>query len=197
VPIPNGGLSVCSVATFAGPASGTVNLLTGDTSATVPLSLRVFLTSIPAQPCPRCSATGAPGAVGSGTCDRGARAGLSCTTRNSAGGSADCLPGPEAIDLGTITATLPVTTGIASGADPTGIFCAGQANAGCFSSPACREIVFTGSAPNAALAAIAPQPATLVSLFCIPPSGNPLIDGVAGLPGPAAISLTGTIRANF
>jgi len=197
VPIPNGGLSACSIGTFAGPASGTVNLLTGETSATVPLSLQVFLTGNAVQPCPRCSASGAPGAVGSGTCDRGARAGLPCTTRNSAGGSSDCPPGPEAIELGTLTATLPVTTGTAAGSDPDGIFCPGQPNGGCFGDPACREITATGSAPNALLAALTPQPATLVSLFCIPATGSPLVDGPADLPGPAAISLAGTIRASF
>lgn len=196
VPIPNSGLSACSVASFAGPASGSVNLLTGATSATVPLGLHVFLTGNATQPCPRCSATGAPGAVGSGTCDRGARMGLACTTRNSEGGSSDCPPGAEALDLGTLSATLPVTTGAASLADAGGLFCPSQSNAGCFGDPDCRQITLTGAAPNATLAAITPQPATLVSTFCVPGTGT-IIDFATDLPGPAAISLVGTIRASF
>jgi len=200
VPVPNGALSACSVSTFTAPSTGTVNLLTGATTANVSLGLHLYVTGNNAQPCPRCSATGTPTAPGSGTCDRGARMGLSCTTTNSHGLSKDCAPGGTdgSTDLGTVTANLtPVTTGTASKSNPTGIFCPGQTSPGCFGQSTCRSITETGVAPNATLSAVTPQPSTLVSTFCVPSSGNVLVDGSAGLPGPAAISLQGTIRGSF
>lgn len=149
LPIPNGSLSACAVTTFAAPATGTVNLVTGATTANVMLSQHVFFTGNAAQPCPRCSATGAPGAVGSGVCDRGARAGLTCTTRNAQGGSSDCVPGGSdgSVDLGSFTANLsPLTTGTASTSSGSGLFCAGQTTAGCFGDAPCRSITETGQA---------------------------------------------------
>jgi hypothetical protein len=201
VPIPNGALSVCSVNTFAAPASGTVNLLDGSTTANVSLNLQIFLTSNPGQPCPRCSATGTPAAPGSGSCDRGARAGLTCTSTNSQGLSRDCLPGGSdgSTGLGTIGANLsPVTTGTASKSNPTGLFCPGQTAPGCFGEATCRSITETGTSPGAAItSALAPQPATLVSTFCVAATGNNLLDGPAGLAGPAAISLPGQVRSQL
>jgi hypothetical protein len=201
VALPNGGLSACSVNTFSAPASGTVNLLTGDTTANVALNLHVFLTGNAAQPCPLCSASGAPGAPGTGTCDRGARAGLICTSTNSQGLSKDCPPGggDGSTDVGTIAAVLsPVTTGTASKSNPAGLFCPGQTVAGCFGDTACRSITETGVSPGIAItSALAPQPATLVSTFCVQATGNGLLDGPAGLPGPAAISLPGQVRSQL
>ncbi len=201
VPIPNGGLSACSVNTFGAPASGSVNLLDGSTTANVSLNLHVYVTGNAAQPCPRCSATGAPGAVGSGTCDRGARAGLACMTTNSQGLSKDCQPGGSdgSTDVGVIGADLsPVTTGTASKSNPQGLFCPSQPVPGCFGNGTCRSITETGASPGAAISsALSPQPATLVSTFCVPATGNGLLDFPAGLPGPAAISLPGTVRAQL
>jgi hypothetical protein len=201
VPIPNGGLSACAVSTFAAPASGATNLLTGASTANVTLALHVYVTGNPGQPCPRCSAVGAPGAPGTGTCDRGANAGGSCTTQNSQGLSKDCQPGgaDASVDLGSITADLsPVTTGTATFANPSGLFCPGQTNAGCFGDSACRSVQVTGVSPGVSLVAtVSPQPATLVSTFCVPGTGNALIDGSIDLPGPAAITLPGLIRARL
>lgn len=201
VAIPNGALSACSVNTFSAPATGTVNLLDGATTANVALDLHVYLTGNPTQPCPRCSATGAPGAPGTGTCDRGARAGLGCETTNSQGLSKDCLPGGSdgSLDVGTIDANLsPVTTGTTSLSNPSGLFCPGQTAPGCFGDPTCRSITETGAAPGAAInSALSPQPATLVATFCIPATGNALLDSPAGLPGPAAISLPGRVRSQL
>ncbi len=201
VPIPNGGLSACSVNNFTAPVTGSVNLLTGATTTNVSLGLHVFVTGNAAQPCPRCSAAGAPGAPGTGTCDRGARAGLACTSTNSQGLSKDCLPGGSdgSIDVGTINASLsPVTTGTASLSNPNGLFCPGQTQPGCFGSSACRSITETGVSPGVAItSSLAPQPATLVSTFCVPATGNALLDSPAGLPGPAAISLQGTVRSQL
>jgi hypothetical protein len=200
VPIPNGQLSACSVSTFSSPSTGTVNLLTGATTANVGLNLHLYVTGNAGQPCPKCSASGTPGAPGTGTCDRGARAGLACTSTNSQGLSKDCQPGGTdgSVDLGSVVANLsPVTTGTSSKSNPTGLFCPGQTAPGCFGDSTCRSFSETGVAPNATLSAVTPQPATLVSTFCVPSSGNVLVDGSAGLPGPAAISLQGTIRGQF
>src|SRR5262249_52561840 len=46
-----------------------------------------------AQPCPRCSATGTPSSPGTGTCDRGPRATMACTTTSSTGVTRDCPTG--------------------------------------------------------------------------------------------------------
>jgi hypothetical protein len=37
-----------------------------------------------------------------------------------------------------------------------------------------------------------PHPATLASIFCIPPTYDPIIDNAANLPGPGAVTLPGT-----
>ena len=173
----------------------------GPTTANVSLNLQVFLTSNAGQPCPRCSATGTPAAPGTGRCDRGARAGLACTSTNSQGLSRDCLPGGSdgSTDLGTIVANLsPVTTGTASKSNPTGLFCPGQTAPGCFGEATCRSITETGTSPGAAItSALSPQPATLVSTFCVAATGNSLLDGPAGLAGPAAISLPGQVRSQL
>ena len=69
--------------------------------------------------------------------------------------------------------------------------------AGCLGNTSCRSFTETGAAPNAVLSTVTPQPATLASTFCVPSSGSVLVDGSAGLPGPAAISLPGMIRGQF
>jgi hypothetical protein len=201
VPIPNGALSACSVSTFAAPGGGSTNLLTGASTVNVQLGLRLYVTGNPTQPCPRCSAVGAPGAPGTGTCDRGANAGGPCTSVNSQGLSKDCQPGGAdgSVDLGTLVADLsPVTTGTATLANPSGLFCPAQDNPGCFGDADCRSVQVTGTAPGLSLiAAATPLPATLVSTFCVPGTGNALIDGSVDLAGPAAISLPGLIRAQL
>src|SRR5262249_3162673 len=157
VPVPNGGLSACSVSTFTAPSTGTVNLVSGATTANVRLGLHLFVTGNAGQPCPRCSATGAPGAPGSGTCDRVARPGLGCSTTNSQGRAKDCPPGGTdgSVDLGTVVANLsPVTTGTSAKSNPAGLFCPGQTVAGCFGHSTCRSFTETGAAPNATLSAV-------------------------------------------
>jgi hypothetical protein len=200
VPIPNGALSACSVSTFTAPSTGTVNLVTGATTASVNLGLHLYVTGNAGAPCPRCSVTGTPSAPGTGFCDRGLHMGSTCSTTNSHGLSKDCPPGGAdgSVDLGTVVANLtPVTTGTSAKSNPSGLFCPGQISPGCFGHANCRSFSETGVAPNAALSAVTPQPSTLVSTFCVPSSGSVLVDGSAGLPGPAAISLQGTIRGTF
>jgi hypothetical protein len=124
LPIPNGGLSTCVVNSFASNAGGSVNTATGAMSLNVPLSAHVYVTGNGTQPCPRCQAVGSPTAPATGTCDRGARAGLTCLTTNSAGGSADCIPGGTdgSSDLGSIGVDLtPLIKGTASDSAPPGL----------------------------------------------------------------------------
>ena len=45
--------------------------------------------------------------------------------------------------------------------------------------------------PAGSLADNMPHHSVLASVFCIPPTNNPAVDGVADLPGPGAIGLNG------
>ena len=73
--------------------------------------------------------------------------------------------------------------------------CPFQGNPGAFAVPSTRSIEMTGS-PAAGGLSGTPADATLVSAFCIPKTGNVLIDGAANLPGPGATSLGGTLQLN-
>ena len=217
LPIPNplagGSLTVCVQNTWAQPASGTLDLSTGSSSTNVPLQSDNYLTGNLAQPCPRCSATGTPAAPGTGTCDRGPRTGMSCTTTNSGGitrdcptGGADaghvCTPGGgtciDGAHVGAISVNLsPLTTGASSKSDPGGLFCPNQGPAagaghleGCFGKPLCRSYSEQGVEAGPITQDV-PATATLVSTFCIAATGNGLVDASADLPGPGAVSLPG------
>jgi hypothetical protein len=58
----------------------------------------------------------------------------------------------------------------------------------------CRVALTETGAPSACLADGAGHSATLVSIFCITPTFNGLVDGSADLPGPGAVSLPGTAQ---
>ena len=85
---------------------------TGASSTSVPLQSDNYLTGNLAQlPCPRCSATGTPAAPGTGTCDRGPRTGMPCTTTNSGGITRDCpTGGADAGHVCTPAAAAPAST---------------------------------------------------------------------------------------
>ncbi len=68
-----------------------------------------------------------------------------------------------------------------------------QKDEGCLGDPNCTTITETGSVAGG-LASHAPVNAKLVSVFCIPPAYNGPVDGAAGLPGPGAASLVGTVQ---
>jgi hypothetical protein len=196
--------------TWTQPASGTADLAAGTSSTSVPLQSYVVLTGNSDQPSPKCSAAGSPSNPGTGTCDRGPRTGMACTTTNSQGLTRDCLtggadathpctPGNQCIDgtfIGTIPVDLtPLTTGTSSKTAANGVFCTGQTSAGCFGSGACVSITENGDPANAITVGV-PATATLASVFCIPATGNQLIDGTAALAGPGAVSLPGTFVAH-
>jgi hypothetical protein len=225
LPIPNPLLPVlttCVLNTWAAPASGTFNLATGTSSTNVPLDSDIYLTGNLAQPCPVCSGSGSPSSPGTGTCDRGPRATLACTSTNSDGLTRDCLTGGSAgtgcgssgtdpcpctaggglcVDgshVGVIGVNLsPLTTGTATATDAGGLFCPGQgaAQVGCFGSQACRTITENG-VPAGPITPGTPATATLASVFCISATGNGSVDATANLPGPGAVSLPGTFVVN-
>jgi hypothetical protein len=194
LPITNAGTSTCVLNTFLGAGGGTIDVSTGGGSTIVPLSSNVFLTGNAAAPCPRC--------VG-GFCERGPNAGAACTTSNAAGTSNACQP--DGTNLGMISVDLtPLTGGLAVKTDAGGLFCPGQGaptnpaagpKPGCFGSITCKRVEEQGTLAGA-LTLNVPAAARLASVFCIPETPGALgtlINLAAGLPGPGATSLPGTL----
>ena len=133
-------------------------------------------------------------AVASGkTCTYGKSPGAACTPVGSLMTSNDCLPSlggfqaPLGVDL------TPLTTGEAEKTDPAGSFCPSQTTAGAFGQATARRIAETGT-PAGNLSDMAAHPSVLASVFCIPATGNPAVDGVSDLPGPGAIGLNGVMQ---
>jgi hypothetical protein len=198
-------LTTCVLNTFSSPASGTLDLSTGAQTTNVALSSAIFLTGNAVQPCPRCSVTGTPGSPGTGTCNRGPNLGQPCTTTNSVGLTRDCPTAAHPADLNATPAGVlaidlsPLTTSTVTRTEPTGFFCPGQAanDVGCFSgtgSETCRSITENGS-PSGPITPGTPANATLASVFCIPATTDPLVNGTGKFPGPGAVSLPGTFVA--
>lgn len=180
LPIASGVLSMCVAQTFMAPASGTLDPGAGTFTGDLPLASLATLTSNATQPCPLC--------VGN-TCDGTAsNGGAACTPDADSGESHDCIPaGPVLPPLGI---SFPgVTTGAATASDGSGIFCPGQAHAGAFGHPTAIDVTATGEPAGNLETGQPPRPATLASVFCVPVTGNLLIDGSSDLPGPGAITL--------
>ena len=184
-PVPvNGFPTTCVVNTFAQDASGTINTTTGESSVSITLASRVFITLGQPSTCPICDG---------GACNWGANAGGACTTSNAGGTSLDCQPGPS-LFLATLPVDLtPLTTApnVKTAAD--GLFCASQFHPGAFGQAATQAIQQTGS-PAGDLTDGLPHPSTLVSNFCIPQTNNPAVDATADLPGPGSLSLPGNAQ---
>jgi hypothetical protein len=212
LPIPNGPLTTCVLNTFEEDASGTLDLTKGESSTNIKLVSDTYLTGNAAQPCPKCSGSGSPSSPGTGTCDRGPRAGMACTSTNSTGYTRDCPTGGvgdvnhpctpgggNCIDgshIGPIHVDLsPLTTGSTNKSDAGGLFCPLQAHAGCFAQATCTSITENGVAAGAVTLGT-PATATLASVFCIAKTGNGIVDGAADLAGPGAVSLPGMYNAH-
>jgi hypothetical protein len=69
-----------------------------------------------------------------------------------------------------------------------------QFNNGAFRNAFATTITETGAQPGVCIADGSLQPTTLVSVFCIPPSYDPIVDPSGELPGPGAVSLPGTAQ---
>ena len=214
LPMPNPvipSITTCMLISWSAPAAGALDLASGAMTAGMPLASDVYITSNLSQPCPRCSAAGTPSAPATGVCDRGPRAGLACVTRNQDGLTRDCPTGGvgpskpctlggglclDGIHVGPISlAVVPLTTGTATMSSPTGIFCPGQPDPGCFGRPTCRSITEAGSSAGP-LTPDVPAEATLAATFCSAPAWSGAIDAAIGLPGPAAVSLPGTFTVS-
>jgi hypothetical protein len=185
--IANGPLSTCVDNSFALDASGTLDLSNGEMSAGIPLSSQVTVTGNNAEPCPPCSGT--PGA---GVCDASAsNPGAACTGVNSNGDSYDCLPAGSTLPPFGVDLTPAVTQNLTADSGGTGNFCAattGQTTAGCFAQPACDYIEASGQ-PAGPIVPSVGHAIRLASIFCIPKTGNLLVDGAANLPGPGEVTL--------
>jgi hypothetical protein len=66
-----------------------------------------------------------------------------------------------------------------------------QHSNGAFRNVFATTITETGTPAGACLSDGTPHPSTLVSIFCIPPSYDPIVDPSGELPGPGAVSLPG------
>ena len=71
-----------------------------------------------------------------------------------------------------------------------------QATAGAFTGlAAARTITVTGTPAGTLRTGGTPTAMTLVSVFCVPPTFNLLVDAASDLPGPGAVALPGTVAA--
>ena len=70
-----------------------------------------------------------------------------------------------------------------------GFFCPGQTQPGAFGIPNVRSLTEVGVAPGGSTNALE---MTLAGTFCVPSAG-PLLDFVAKIPGPGALSAKGSI----
>jgi hypothetical protein len=74
-----------------------------------------------------------------------------------------------------------------------GYFCPGQTSAGAFGFPTADNIITTGHATRS-LDTPTPYKARIGSVFRVAATGNLLVDGSIGLPGPGAITLPVTFE---
>jgi hypothetical protein len=179
LPVVNGPLSTCVDNTFTAAGNGTLNITAGTFTGNIPLQSTVTVTGNSGQPCPLCSG---------GTCSPDAvNAGAACTADSTTGQSHDCTAAgpvlsPFPVNLSGITTS---SSNLSNGG---GIFCPGQTDPGAFGQPSANSITANGTAGGDLTVGPAVN-ATLASAFCIPATGNVLIDGSAGLPGPGATTL--------
>jgi len=220
----NGSLSTCARYTFqhgGGPQMddiGTLDLTTGAFSGSFPLASELTLTNNHAAPCPECLVGGIPG-QGAGVCSGAAEnPGVACTGLNPSGDNYECSPssifggivvGVNLAPITTGTALMDTTTDqdqVPGGA--VGQFCQQQnhlepGSYGCFAlgkeapagaEPICDYIEMRGSHAVGISIGGGPVAATLGSVFCMPTTGNLLLDRVADVPGPGATTLPGTLE---
>jgi len=193
------GTSTCVINVIQTDVSGTGDVVAGSANINMTLASRVYLTATayddPAtqviEACPRCL---------SGKCNKGANAGKDCATTAPNGLSLDCPPIATQF-LATLPISLnPFTTGATQIANATGVFCPNQItapssslNTGALGKTATRTVKEQGS-PAGDITDHQQHAAALGSAFCIPATGNQLIDPVAGLPGPGALSVNGKLQ---
>jgi hypothetical protein len=175
-------VGICVVNAFLTDLCGQVSLLPPAANLATALSARVYLTgALVPFPCPQCL---------DGVCTYGKNAGEPCTPLGSDNTSSECLPDDSSF---LSTMTVPITslnTGTSVSTNPSGFFCPGQTTVGALGLAGARTITETGTPPGGGGSVLS---MTLGSTFCVPASGHPLLDGVAKLPGPGAVSAAGEI----
>jgi hypothetical protein len=199
LPIPNEGaaaVSTCVINRIAAapPVGGSLDVTTGDVELTLPLTVTVFVTGdldtvTPGiQPCAQCV---------DGRCAVGANAGGACSTPTALLTSHDCPPPPEKTPLAPFGVDLsPLLTASVTATEAGGDFCGatmGQRNVGAFGQPTAACVTVAGE-PAGNLRDGGLHDAIQASVFCIPNSGDALVDAVADLPGPGAVTLTGPLQ---
>jgi hypothetical protein len=175
------------------PVRGTLDAVTGMSTTTLPLTVVVRVTGDlqgtledGIQPCPTCT---------DGRCDSGANSGGPCATTTSLLTSHDCLP--DRLTLAPFGVNLsPLVTGKATktALSGDGNFCGPtppQRRPGAFGQPTANFIETRGSKAGD-MTTGEPRAAIQSSVFCIPKSGSVLVDSVANLPGPGAVTLKGS-----
>jgi hypothetical protein len=173
------GFVVCLVDIVEHDVSGSADIATGETSLTLPLASRVYLSA-----CPKCVA---------GQCNGGKNAGDSCTTSEGGGTSVSCLP-LDGSYFGVIETKFTSTTGSSElPSDSAGVFCSGQPYPGAFGLADARKVVEQGS-PAGDLRDSAPHDYTGAITGCVPPSSNTTINQSGGLPFPLAVATQGTMQ---
>ena len=188
-PIPvlfGGSLGTCIINAFLTDMCGQVTLLpTPNANLATALSARVYLTQDPDFPCPVCTDEGS-----GNTCSSGKNAGQTCTPLGSANTSIDCPP-DDFTFLTSLTVPIPsLTTGTSTISDPSGLFCPDQTVAGAMHLPNARTVTEMGTPPGGGTSALA---MTLGATFCIPESGNSLVDIVGGFPALGAVTAGGEL----
>jgi hypothetical protein len=180
--------NACVIPVSSASATGSVGPATGEVSYSLGTNNIVYINLsdiFATYPCPRCNA---------GVCVGGVRAGQPCTPSGNVNQtSVDCLP--RDVDFFTFVpggvaslTTAPRSLGVSNG-----LFCPGQNNPGAFGEEDVRRIELSGT-PAGSLLDLAPHAATFLSLGCAPASGDPMVDSLADLPGPAASSVTGLLQ---
>ena len=182
LPSPVPATSSCIVNAIGTDACGAADLAANTSSLSVVLLSRLYLPRNQVDPCPRC--------VG-GTCTGGERAGLACS-----GGigsqltSNDCPPADSQYVGQLVVNPLLLSSGAASASDPSGFFCPNQTTIGAFGLATARTITQTGVGLGGGPTLLN---STLAGIFCVPSTGSPLVDNAEDIPGPAAVSVAGTL----
>ncbi len=198
LPISNGAVSTCVLNTFLSDGGGSINKTNGVAQLAFPLASNVFVTGNASDPCPRCQD------LGMGLrCQAGTKFDQPCTPVGTQQTTLDCPPAGPYLPQFPVTLD-PLTTGTAMKTNAGGIFCTGQdteatTTPGAFGTSAADSTKIATQiqgigAPAGDITDMATHSSTLTSVFCIPATGNGLIDGSAFLPGPGMVSLPGTVQ---
>jgi hypothetical protein len=151
--------------------------------------------------------------TGANECTAGPRAGMACATTSVAATGLTTIDCPPSAAGGAYLPEFSVnlvklTTGTSSKSNADGLFCPNQRTFSAFggqnrnvrpdgdpNTPPIKivEISESGS-PAGDLSDNLAHTATLAAVFCIPETGNGLIDGAADLAGPGAVSLPGSVQ---